>query len=140
MGQGVSPLQGLGPSATELTPKQHRALIALLETGNVTEAARVAKIGRTTIYEYLKDPSFVGALESLQTAAMQITLQRLANLGNDAVDALGDALSEGEDARTRVRAADVVLGRFLSLFDAANTARRIAEMGDELDELKDKVA
>ena len=49
-------------------------------------------------------------------------------------------LSEGEDARTRVRAADVVLGRFLSLFDAANTARRIAEMGDELDELKDKVA
>ncbi len=45
-----------------LTHKQDKALIALLTEPTITAAAKKAGIGERTLYRWLDDPLFAGAL------------------------------------------------------------------------------
>src|SRR2546426_9267878 len=47
-----------------LTPRQRRAVVALLTQPTTEAAARAAHVGRTAIYEWLRDPIFSTALEA----------------------------------------------------------------------------
>jgi hypothetical protein len=49
--------------------RKEEAIVALLKQRNVEDAARVAGIGTTTLYRWMKDPLFAGAWREARLAA-----------------------------------------------------------------------
>jgi len=77
-----------------LAAKHHRAIEALLEQPSVPKAAEAAGVPRTTLYRWLKDPTFsaayyeqrrlgvqqtVGRIHTASWAALQVLLQLMAD-------------------------------------------------------------
>jgi DNA-binding phage protein len=62
----------MAPDGTEnLSPEQLKALAALLEHGDKAKVARAAKVGRTTLYRWLReDANFQAALEGATRQAI----------------------------------------------------------------------
>jgi transposase-like protein len=91
----------LGPSI--LAGEQQAALDYLRLGKSVSETARAAGIGRSTIYHWLKnDPAFQAAFNQWQDEIEQSSRARLTMLTDKAVDALVRALDDG-DARAAMQ-------------------------------------
>jgi hypothetical protein len=112
-----------------LTPKQRRAVEALLTTGEVAAAAREAKVTRDTLYRWLKQPDFRQAVRDAEAAAVDELSRLLVRLGRTAAATLAKAMSEpAVPWSTRVRAADASLGRLLQLRELATLEARVTEL------------
>jgi hypothetical protein len=59
------------PETTEfkLSPRQRRAIASLAKHNNATQAARVARVSRVTIWRWCKEPGFAAELEKAKRAA-----------------------------------------------------------------------
>ena len=109
-----------------LTPKQRRAVEALVTTGEVAAAAREVHITRDTLYRWLKQPAFLGAVREAEAKALDELSRLLVRLSRTAVATIAKAMSDpATPAATRVRAADVALGRLLQLRELAQLEARV---------------
>ena len=109
-----------------LTPKQRRAVEALVTTGEVAAAAREINITRDTLYRWLKQPVFLGAVREAEAKALDELSRLLVRLSRTAVATIAKAMSDpATPAATRVRAADVALGRLLQLRELAQLEARV---------------
>ncbi|HEY7184456.1 MAG TPA: hypothetical protein VIC84_23670 [Blastocatellia bacterium] len=102
----------------KLTPRQERAIEALLETSSVSEAAKVSRVGRRSLYRWLADPGFLAALREARAKVFDRTIEALSVAAKLAVDVLREVMSDeksaaAETASVRVRAARVALGAML---------------------------
>ena len=102
---------GIGHDATaELTPRQEEAIAALLTGASVQAAARSVQIGRTTLYRWLKDETFLTAYQEARRQTMAWVPGRLQRLVGKAVHTLEHILDDPEaPAPARVSAARTVL-------------------------------
>lgn len=73
--------------------------------------------------------AFSDALRQATTQAVDATVRRLAQLSGQAVDVLQDAMSD-QDATTgaKLRAADIALGRLLSMRELHDFEQRITQL------------
>ena len=112
-----------------LTPKQQRAIQALLTERTITDAASKAGVSRRTLTVWLADEQFCAELSKTPTQAMDSTVRRLASLSGQAVDVLQTAMAD-EDTTTgaKLRAADIALGRLLSLRELHDFEQRLAAL------------
>ncbi len=125
----MSANQTLLTSPSTLTPRQRRAVEALLTTGEVAAAAREVGITRDTLYRWLKQPIFLGAVREAEAKALDELSRLLVRLSRTAVGTLAKAMSDpATPAATRVRAADAVLGRLLQLRELASLEERVVEL------------
>jgi hypothetical protein len=109
-----------------LTPKQRRAVEALLATGEVKAAAAQVNVGRTTLYRWLKEPEFLAAVRQAEAEALDELSRLLVRLGRTAVATIAKAMSDpGTPPSTKVRAADAALGRLLQLRELAQLEARV---------------
>ena len=108
-----------------LTPRQTRAIAALLATGQIGDAATAGGVTNKTIYSWLKMPAFAAALRAAEGEALRSLSRRLAGLGDAAADALRDALEESQPIGIRLRAADLVTARGLALYELVELVARI---------------
>jgi transposase-like protein len=109
-----------------LSPKQRRAVEALLATGEVAAAAREAGINRSTLYRWLKERAFLSAVRAAESEALDELSRLLVRLGRTAVATIAKAMSDPvTPVATKVRAADVALGRFLQLRELAQLEARV---------------
>jgi len=112
-----------------LTPKQRKAVEALLTTGDATAAAQAAGIARDTLYRWLRQPLFLEAVRAAEAQALDDLSRMLVRLGRTAVGTLAKAMSDAATpAATKVRAADATLGRLLQLRELATLEARVAEL------------
>ena len=104
-------INGIGHDTTaELTPRQEEAIAALLTCASVQEAARRVQIGRTTLYRWLKDETFLTAYHEARRQAMTWIPGRLQRLAGKAIHTLEHILDDPEaPAPARVSAARTVL-------------------------------
>lgn len=110
----------------ELTPKQRRAVEVLLTTGEVTSAAQTLGVSRATLYRWLAEPVFAEAVRAAEAQALDDLSRLLVRLGQTAAGTLAKAMADAATpAATRVRAADVVLGRLLQLRELATLEARV---------------
>ena len=113
-----------------LTPRQLRAVNALLTHPTVAAAAGVLGVAPSTIYRWLGENAFRAALAQAEGEAVAAAGRRLAALAQGALDELARAMTDAQTpAPTRVRAAEVVLGHLLKY-------REIVQFENRLDALE----
>ena len=116
----------LDPTLQQLSSKQRKAIQALLVTGEVKAAAAEAGVHRDTLHRWLKDPKFLGAVHAAEAEALDELSRLLVGLGRTAVSTIATAMSDPvTPVATRVRAADVALGRLLQLRELAQLEARV---------------
>ncbi len=112
-----------------LTPKQRKAVEALLSTGEVASAAQQLGLSRATLHRWLGEPAFVEAVRAAEAQAIDDLSRMLVRLGRTAAGTLAKAMSDAATpVATRVRAADATLGRLLQLRELATLEARVAEL------------
>ena len=114
-----------------LTPKQRKAVEALLTTGDVAAAAHEVGISKATLYRWLKEPAFHQAVRQAEARALDDLSRLLVRLGRTAVATLAKAMSDpATPASSRIRAADAALSRLLQLRELATLEARITALED----------
>ena len=112
---------------SRLTPKQRRAIAALLSCPTIVEAAQLAECGERTLYTWLDDPAFRTELRAAEDAVVDTAVRALATAGGKAVSALADLVENG-NAPVRLKAADAILNHLLKLRELRNLEGRITEL------------
>ena len=77
---------------TKLTRKQEAAILALLTSRTVEEAARVARVGPRTLYRWKKEREFDAAYREAKRAAFSQSIARLHQMSTAAVTTLGNVM------------------------------------------------
>jgi hypothetical protein len=91
----------------KLTPRQRRAIAALLSSRDVKAAALAAKVGARTLYRWLDDQSFRNALSAAESEAIDTATRRLIGLEDSAVDAFTDVFGLASE-QERVNISDFI--------------------------------
>jgi transposase-like protein len=118
-----------GEAISKLTPKQRKAVEALLTSGDMTKAAKAAGVARDTLYRWLRQDDFRVSLKAAEAGAIESLARELVRLGEKAARTLDEAMT-AEDATTsaRVRAADIVISRLLQLREMVDLEKRVQEL------------
>jgi hypothetical protein len=113
-----------------LTPKQHKALAALLSEPTVTAAAAKVGIGERTLHTWLHEPAFDEAYTALRHEAVGLAVGRLQHATGIAVDALVDVLDTEPPApaAVRVSAAKVIIEYAIRFRELDELESRIAQL------------
>ena len=112
-----------------LSAAQERALLALLSERTVEDAATASKVGRRTLWRWLREPVFSGAYRTLRAEAVSVAVGRLQQASAKAVDALTNALEDSNaPAAVKVTAATKILDLALRGCEIEELKRRIAEL------------
>jgi len=115
-----------GENPLALTPKQSRAIPALMTARNVGEAAKAANVAERTLYRWLGDPAFRLRLNEAEGEAIDTATRRLLQLQDPAIDALSDVLQDpGTSPTARLRAATAVLDYLIKLRELRNIEARL---------------
>lgn len=90
-------------------------------------------IGDATAYRWLKSDAIRAAILDAEGDALEETTRGLLRLSAEAVNTLGDAMTD-QDAATgaRVRAADVVLARLLQLRELITLESRVSALEEKV--------
>lgn len=116
-----------------LTARQTRAIELLLTGMPIKEVADSLNVSRGTVYRWLDQPKFNEVVNHEKSLIVERLSLTLANLGQRAVDTLKEALDDpSAGTSVRVRAADIVIAKILSL-------RELVEFEDRLNRLEEIV-
>jgi hypothetical protein len=114
--------------ATEekLTPKQERALVALLDCGETKRAAFVAGVGEVTLWRWLQLPAFQSRYRA---ARRQLVETAIAQLQSDCTVAVRVLREVAEDkqapASSRVAAAKTILEQSIGAIELMDLQERV---------------
>jgi hypothetical protein len=118
-----------GNQTKELTPKQTRAISALLTAKDVGTAAREAGIGERTLYTWLDEPAFREELKLAERQAIEAVTRRLAGIATHALTVITNIMAdETTPASVRLRAATTILDQMLKIRELADLEERIAAL------------
>lgn len=97
-------------SENDLTPKQRKAIAALLANRTYGEAATAARIDPKTLQRWMDDPAFRAALRAAESNLVDEAGRNLVRSQLGAIAVLVSAMADKTAAwSTRIRAADLLL-------------------------------
>ena len=116
-------------SAEKLGAKKEGAIIALLTSRSVEDAARAADVPLRSLYRWLKEPEFDAAYRKAKRAAFGQAVSRLQQgTGAAAAVMLKLMVDSGVPASTRLRAADCVFTHAKSAIEMEEIEARVAAL------------
>lgn len=123
-------MTGNGNSNATLTPRQQKAIAALLVAPSIQGAATIAGVGERTLHRWLKDQAFLLALRDAERAAVEAAGRWLLVLQEAALATFERLLDERVDVpdSVRLRAAQAVLDNFFRLRELQTNEERLAEL------------
>jgi hypothetical protein len=117
--------------------KTEDAIVALLTTRTIEEAARAVKISPKTLLRWQKEPEFDLALRAAKRMAFGQAIGRLHQLSSAAVTTLGKVMLEpGTPPATRVRAADSILNHTIKAIENEEIEARVSALERAADTAK----
>ena len=119
-------MKGLGEN---LTPKQERAIAALLSEATVASAAEKAGVGEVTLYRWLKQRHFLAAYREARRQVMEKSVAQMQQGSWAASTTLLKLLGSPSDS-VRLRAATEILdqaNKGLETLDFEERLRRLEE-------------
>jgi hypothetical protein len=119
----------------KLTPKQKRAIAALLTSPSIVEAAQRGGIGRRTLHRWLNNATFQHGLAIAEGEAIAEATRRLIGLQGKIIDKLDGIMNEPNPqpgANVQVRAAVALKDYLLQLRELRNIEERLARLEEAL--------
>ena len=110
-----------------LTPRKRRAVLALVEFGEVSRAAQAVGISRQALHRWIKEPEFARELHQASGEMVIQVSRRLTSLMLQAVDELENLL-QSDIPRDKLRAADLILSHGIRLRELTEIESRILEL------------
>jgi hypothetical protein len=118
-----------GTAEQKLSTKQERAILALLSTKTVAEAAQQAQVGERTLWRWLGDPLFRVQLAAAEADRLDAATRRLLQLQDGAIETVQAIMQDSEaSAGVRLRAAQTVLDYLLKLRELRNLEQRLTAL------------
>jgi len=123
----------------KLTPKQERALVALLDCGEIKKAAEIAEVGEVTLWRWLQLSDFQ---TRYRAARRQLVETAIAQLQSDCTTAARVLREVAEDrqapASSRVAAARAIIEQSVSAVQLTDLQERLEEVERLLQEQEAK--
>lgn len=114
---------------SKLTAQQQRAILALLSTKSVSEAAKQAKVGGRTLWRWLSDPVFRVHLAAAEADMLDAATRQLLQMQEGALATVQAIMQDAEaGAGVRLRAAQAVLDYLLKLRELRNVEQRLTAL------------
>lgn len=112
-----------------LTAKQEKSLIALLECGEIKEAARKAGVGEVTLWRWLQIPEFQSRYRAARRTLVETAMAQLQQDCVIAVKTLRDVAEDSEaPASARVAAAKTILDQSVNAIELIDLQERIERL------------
>src|SRR5437868_1871726 len=109
-----------------LTPKQHKAILALIEK-SVAETARELRIPERTLYRWMKQPLFASVLWKERAAKYYRDTVRLLQMRPAAISILAKTMLDPHTPlTTKVRTAESILNQTREAFELQDMEARLA--------------
>ena len=119
----------------DLTPKQHKALAALLTEPTLSAAAAKVGIGERTLHSWLAEPAFKAAYLDVRREAVGQAIARLQQLSSGAVAVLAQVAADKQaPASARVAAASKILDTAIKAVELEDLEARIAALEQQAGE------
>lgn len=122
-------------TVTNNLPARHeRALLALMHSPTIGQAAELAGISEPTIHRWLRDPAFAAAYRAARNQAVEQAIGRLQQTTSDAVSTIECVMNDPENpAGVRLRAAETVLNTALRAIELFDLETRMAALESQLE-------
>ena len=109
-----------------LTPKQQKALAALLSEPTIEKAAAKVGVGERTLHTWLHEPAFAAAYRAARREAVSQAVARLQQVSTHAVTVLVNVMANtSTPPATRVAAAKTVLEMAIKAVELEDLAARL---------------
>jgi hypothetical protein len=117
------------PSSEKLTPKQERALVALLDYGEIKEASRVADVSDVTLWRWLQLPAFQTRYRAARRQLVETAIAQLQSDCTIAVRVLREVAEDREaPASSRVSAAKTIIEQSVGAIQLIDLQERIERL------------
>ena len=114
---------------SDLTPRQLAALPYLVAAPTLAQGARLARIGRTTLYRWMSDDLFRSRFKELRSEAEELAQTELQGLLLKSTLVLAE-LMEDPSPHIRLRAAQAMMAAGLKAGDTRDFVRRLERLDD----------
>ena len=112
-----------------LSPRQERALLAVISHPNLKEAALAAGVSEPTLWRYMKDPEFSRRLREVRREAIGHAAVRLQGASSEAVTVLQELMIKGDaPPAARISAARAVIDYSFRVVEADELRARVREL------------
>lgn len=111
-----------------ITTKQQKAVMALLSERTSGAAAKRAGIAQRTLYNWLADPAFRGALRSAEADMLATVTRRLSSGQSLALETLETLMTKAKHESTRHAAAVSWLNMFMRYHEARDIDERLTAL------------
>ena len=123
----------------KLTPKQERALVALLDCGEIKKAAEIAEVGEVTLWRWLQAPDFQSRYRSARRSLVETAIAQLQSDCTIAARVLREVAEDREaPASSRVAAARAIIEQSVSAVQLTDLQERLEEVERLLQEQEAK--
>ena len=110
-----------------LSPKQHKAIAALMASNTIADAAAVVGVNERQIYRWLAESAFAEAYRAVRREAVGQSIARLQQISRAAVDRLQHLLTCGKPA--------IELGAARSIIEFSVKGTEIEDLRNEIEHL-----
>ncbi len=123
----------------KLTPKQERALVALLDCGVIKEAAKTVGVNEATLWRWLQSPEFQSRYRAARRQLVETAIAQLQSDCTVAVRVLREVAEDKEaPSSSRVAAAKTIIEQSVSAIQLTDLQERLEEVERLLQEQEAK--
>ena len=101
------------------------ALVALLESRDLKEAAEKVGVSEVTLWRWLRREDFRNAFRELKKEAVSLAISRIQQVCGEAVETLREVMTLGKGEAPRVQAAKAILELALKALEIEELEERI---------------
>lgn len=107
-----------------------RALIALLNSNSIREAAKASRLSEETLYRYLREPDFVSQYREARRQTVEAAISKLQSATGEAVDTLQRNL-HCENPAVEVRTAQIIYENSVKGVELIDIVERLERLENE---------
>ena len=121
----------------DLPQNKQKAIVALIESGTIRDAAVKAGLSEPTLFRYLQDGDFQAAYREARRETVRKAIGTLQRAADEAVKTLRDVMKDKEaPASARVSAARTVIETSLKAVELEDLAARVEKLEKAIQEQK----
>lgn len=120
----------------KLSPRQTKAIEALLAGKSVVDAANDVGVSRQAVFDWLKQTAFIDELQTRQRQAVNGAVRKLGNALDKSVDTVINLSEKAVDENTKLRAALAIPDLLRDLQSHYEFDQRITEVEKKLDKVE----